>query len=125
MSNESYLDIQKYQANKIKLPRPEIEKDIFDRRLINQYVANLSDAQLLSFSKERGIPLEILRRHQIGWDGYAYTLPIFHENGFLIGFRRKIPGGDTISKKGSVAGLFNVQCVGNHRKATKNNQGGF
>jgi len=111
MSKESYLEIQEYQANKTKFPRPKIEKDIFDRRLIDQYVVNLSDARLLSFSKERGIPLEILRCHQIGWDGYAYTLPIFHENGFLIGFRRKISGGDTFSKKGSVAGLFNVQWL--------------
>lgn len=111
MSQKSYLEIQQYQSNKVRKPLPKIRGDIFHRGLVDQYVANLSEIQLFGFSQERGIPVEILRRHQIGWDGYAYILPIYHEEGYLIGFRRKIIGGDTISKKGSRAGLFNVQCL--------------
>jgi 5S rRNA maturation endonuclease (ribonuclease M5) len=111
MSEKSYQAIREYQASKTKLPKIKPTKDLFDRSLVDRYVLNLLESQLKSFSEERGIPINILKRHKIGWDGYAYTLPIYQENGFLIGFRRKIPGGDTISKKGSQAGLFNVECL--------------
>lgn len=111
MSEKSYQAIREYQASKYKLSKIKITRDLFDRGLVDRYVFNLLESQLQSFSEERGIPVNILKLHKIGWDGYAYTLPIYHENGFLIGFRRKIPGGDTISKKGSRAGLFNVDCL--------------
>ncbi len=111
MSDKSYLEIRRYQANKPHAPVPMIKKDLFNRGLIDCYESCLSRVQLKNFSDDRGIPIDTLRKHRIGWDGYAYTLPIFHENGFLIGFRRKIPEGDTISKKGSRAGLFNVECL--------------
>ena len=111
MSQKSYLEIQEYQKNKKITPQIKIERDLFNDRLVEKYVKQLSKIQLEKFSQERGIPIEVLKEHQIGWDGYAYTLPIYHQEGFLIGFRRKIPDGDTISKKGSRAGLFNVDTI--------------
>ena len=110
MSNKSYLEIEKYQARNIKR-KQIITEHMFDPALVKKYIANLHPGKLSLFAKERGIPEDVLRSHEIGWDGYAYTIPIYHYDGFLIGFRRKIPGGDTISKKGSCAGLFNVKVL--------------
>jgi hypothetical protein len=46
------------------------------------------------FEYKRGILVETLRRHNIGWDGSRYTIPVYDEEGKLVNIRRYSPGGD-------------------------------
>jgi hypothetical protein len=46
------------------------------------------------FEYKRGITLETLRKHNIGWDGSRYTIPVYDEKGEIVNIRRYSPGGE-------------------------------
>jgi hypothetical protein len=46
------------------------------------------------FEYKRGILTETLRKHNIGWDGSRYTIPVYDENGQIVNIRRYSPDGE-------------------------------
>ena len=53
-----------------------------------------------------GVSAQSLKRIGVGWDGKAYTFPMFNDFGKVIGIRRRFQNGCKLSATGSRTGLF-------------------
>lgn len=81
----------------------------FSEEEIKKYVNNVTHEQLIELSKDRKLAVETLKHWKVGWDGYAYTVPVRDENEKCRNFFRKEIGKDTISKKGGEGILFGIR----------------
>jgi len=52
------------------------------------------------------VPVPALRAFHVGWDGRAWTFPMYDLTFQPIGFRRRFPDGKKLSMKGGHEGLF-------------------
>jgi hypothetical protein len=67
-------------------------KPDFDR-LARNYQERLSDRQLRWLGESLGITPKSLHRLCVGWDGKAFSFPMYNENRKLIGIRRRFGDG--------------------------------
>ena len=79
------------------------------RQLVEHYKQLLTDDRLNSLATVLGVSAASLNRLNIGWDGKAYTFPMFNDFGKIIGIRRRFTNGYKVSVKGSKTGLF-IPC---------------
>jgi len=65
-----------------------------------------SEYLLKDLSKDVNISIKTLRQMQIGWDGAAFTMPVFNSNNEIVGIQRRFPNGSKRMVKGSAVGVF-------------------
>lgn len=66
----------------------------------------LTDDRLRALACSFGLSAQSLQRLRVGWDGRAYTFPMFDDGGRIIGIRRRFPNGKKVSVMGGRTGLF-------------------
>jgi DNA primase len=66
----------------------------------------LTDDKLQALAYSLGLSGRSLQSLRVGWDGHAFTFPMFDDCGKIIGIRRRFPNGSKISVKGGRNGLF-------------------
>jgi hypothetical protein len=81
-------------------PKPDFE------RIARDCQERLSDRQLRWLGKSLGITPKSLQRLCVGWDGKAFSFPMYDENRKIIGIRRRFGDGKKFAVKGSSNGLF-------------------
>jgi DNA primase len=86
----------------------------------NKYVEfakeNISEGQLKSLAKKRGLKVDILKKHNIGFDKYKkkYTIPIYTHDGKITDVRRYNPSPKdgqikTLSSPKAKLGIFGIK----------------
>ncbi len=90
---------RKRERRKSDVPAPIDWNELFHR-----YTANLSFGDMPC--EELGISKDSLARLEIGWDGEAFTFPMFNAERSPVGIRRRFPDGTKKAVTGSKAGLF-------------------
>jgi hypothetical protein len=93
----------KFSINKFdntNKPKPDFD------RLARNYQERLSDRQLRWLGESLGIAPISLQRLGVGWDGKAFSFPMYDENRKIIGIRRRFGDGKKFAVKGSYNGLF-------------------
>lgn len=68
--------------------------------------SRLMDDRLQTLASSLGLSAQSLQRLRVGWDGHAFTFPMFDDCGKTIGIRRRFPNGSKVSVKGGRNGLF-------------------
>ena len=86
--------------------RPSIDFGV----LSSYYYNNLPIRQERKLAKELGVNWKVLWDFSIGWDGEAYTVPMYDEFWRIIGVQRRFPDGTKICIKGSHNGVF-ISCT--------------
>jgi len=81
-------------------PKPDFE------RIASDCQERLSDRQLRWLGESLGITPKSLQRLCVGWDGKAFSFPMYDENRKIIGIRRRFGDGKKFAVKGSCNGLF-------------------
>lgn len=74
--------------------------------LVETYCQAMTADRYKSLSAALGVSAESLNRLDVGFDGAAYTFPMFDAGRQVIGIRRRFPNGRKICVKGSRNGLF-------------------
>lgn len=82
---------------------------IFDKKIIDLCCSQLTEQRLNEFALERGLSVEILKKHNLGFnDSNEFTLPVFDEQGNIRNILRKKDGSSTISSKDGEGVLFGI-----------------
>jgi hypothetical protein len=74
--------------------------------LHQRYSRQITSHQLNTLSQRLGVSIWSLKMLNVGWDGKAYTFPMFNEFGKVIGIRRRFQDGRKLSVPGSRTGIF-------------------
>lgn len=74
--------------------------------LAEAYRKAATNALIVTLAKSLGVTFEALRRLNVGWDGEAYTWPMYDAACHIVGIRRRLPDGKKLSVKGGHEGLF-------------------
>lgn len=83
---------------------------VFDKKAIEYFSSCLSESQIQNFAQERGLSIEILKKHEIGInENGEFTLPVYDQEGKIRNILRKLPGGSTISVSGGESLIFGVE----------------
>ena len=93
-------DFSRRKTRKSNLSRIDFES------LNQQCQQNISDNQVQCLSQQLGVSSKSLTHLGIGYDGAAYTFPMFNIDGRVIGLRRRLKSGRKLCKRGSRLGLF-------------------
>lgn len=83
-----------------KGPKPDFEK------LVKDFQKRLSTRQLRWLASSLDVSVKSLQRLGVGWDGSAFSFPMFDEKRNIIGIRRRYGSGQKFAIKGSSNGLF-------------------
>lgn len=113
-SRQIYKQFEKYGINQDWQTESQSSSKpmLFDRKDIEYYCSKLPDDKLVEFARERGLTIEILKKHQLGInDSGEFTLPVVDDNGYIRNILRKKPGQSTISCKGGEAVLFGIEDI--------------
>ena len=94
----------------VTLNRDKIDKSsqINWRRLQNHYVLQLDKLSLYKelLSKQLNISIYSISNFNIGYDGSAYTIPMYRGASVISGLQRRFSDGNKCSVKGSRLGIF-------------------
>lgn len=74
--------------------------------LAEKYWQAMNARRYLCLSGILGVSAKSLKRLCVGWDGKAYTFPMFDADGNIIGIRRRFSYGCKVCVTGSQNGLF-------------------
>ena len=91
---------------------PRKKKQVIDfRGQHSKYLENAISKQggHSELSEHLGISRETLIDFQVGWDGQAWTFPMYDYKGMVVGIRKRGPTGKKWSESGSSAGLFQAR----------------
>lgn len=94
--------------NKTIICQPKKRVDI-NWKSLNRYYVNkgkLNSTKLLELSENLDIPLHTLVSIGIGYDGRAYTFPVYDENKKVIGIALRFPDGSKRMIRGSQVGIY-------------------
>jgi hypothetical protein len=74
--------------------------------LQRRYRAALTVDLIQQLADRWGTSMHSIERIGCGWDGSAWTFPMHDEDGKVIGYRRRLPDGSKLCRKGSRLGLL-------------------
>ena len=89
------------------------DKYKFLYEISNNYVKQISQELLLILSSNKGVPIDILKKYNVGWDGKKYTLPIKDENNKTIDIRTFSLNTKRYSTKGCSIGILGLEKIKN------------
>lgn len=96
---------QRPRVRRLRVPlRGQSVRD-FDQ-LAERYAAAVEPGALMRFADGLGVSHASLKRLHVGWDGEAWTFPMFDATRAVIGIRRRLPNGRKLSVTGGREALF-------------------
>lgn len=111
-NNEILQYLYKYgiKLNEQTAQHKNLSLKVFDKMAVENYSSQLTEEKLIDFSNERGLSVEILKKHKLGFNDYGeFTLPIEDDKGRIRNILRKKLGESTISSKNGEAILFGLE----------------
>lgn len=86
--------------------REEPKPDVDWTQLAKDYAKAVDRGRLMELAARLGVTSESLKRLRIGWDGEAWTFPMWNSFPRVVGIRRRFDSGRKLSVKGGSEGLF-------------------
>jgi len=92
------------RRRKVRLASPKVDESL--AALAEQFRGNLTQELLAGLASSLKLSFESLRRFHVGWNGSAFSFPMFDPEGRVVGIALRRPDGSKYAVKGGHHGLF-------------------